>query len=89
MERVKMFNTESRTVSNVKPNDFIQFAFDRETNKQVIWQVKDIQPIEQSWEDVKFKKQKRVNIFFHNDIKIVENVRTKMFFVTDKVAFNN
>jgi Cu/Ag efflux protein CusF len=89
MERVKMFNTESRTVSNVKPNDFIQFAFDRETNKQVIWQVKDIQPIAQSWEDVKFKKQKRVNIFFHNDIKIVENVRTKMFVVTDKVAFTN
>jgi hypothetical protein len=89
MERVKMFKTEARTVSNVKPNDFIQFAFDRETNKQVIWQVKDIEPIEQSWEDVKFKKQKRVNIFFHNDIKIVENVRTKMFVVTDKVAFTN
>lgn len=84
-----MFHTESRTVANVKPNDFIQFAFDRQTNKQVIWQIKDIQPIEQSWEDVKFKKQKRVNIFFHNDIKIVENVRTKMFVVTDEVAFIN
>jgi len=82
-----MFKTEARTVSNVKPNDFIQFAFDRETKKQIIWQIKDIQPIEQSWEDIKFKKQKRVNIFFHNDIKIVENVRTKMSVVTDDVEW--
>ena len=82
-----MFNTESRTVSKVKPNDFILWVFDRDTNEQIIWQVKDIEPIPQSWEDVKFKKQKRVRIFFHNDMKIVENVRTKMSVVTDDVEW--
>ena len=84
-----MFNTEARTVSKVKPNDFILWVFDRNTNEQIIWQVKDIEPISQSWEDVKFKKQKRVRISFHNDMKIVENVRTKMFVVTDDVEWSN
>ena len=84
-----MFNTESRTVSKVKPNDFILWVFDRDTNEQIIWQVKDIEPIPQSWEDVKFKKQKRVRIFFHNNMKIVENVRTKLSVVTVDVEWSN
>ncbi len=82
-----MFQTEVRPVSKIKANDFIMFAFDNQTKEQIIWQVKDIQPIEQSWEDIHFKKQKRVQITFHNDIKIVENVRTKKFVVADEIEW--
>ena len=82
-----MFNTEAKSVSQIKANDFIMFAFNRETKEQTIWQIKDIQPIEQSWEDIHFKKQKRVQIIFHNDIKIVENIRSKKFVVTDEIEW--
>ena len=84
MER---FETESRSVKDIKEQDFVQFAFDSKTKEQIIWQVVKIESIPRNWEDVKFKKHQRVETTFHNNVKITQNIRTKMNVVTDEIEF--